>query len=325
MKQITIFLLLIILFASGCKSGARGRGKNIIIFHAGSLSVPVKKLNEAFEKANPGVRVLSEAAGSLVSARKVTELGKPCDIILSADYFVIDKMLIPEYASWNIRFATNEIVLAYRSESRYAGVTRSDNWPDILLRKDVLYGRADPDSDPCGYRTVFTAKLAEEYYQRKGLADSLLNKDCDYIRPKEVDLVALVQTGVIDYMFQYKSVAIQHGFMFIELPAEINLSDLGMKEHYNTVSYLIPGSEPGIREEVRGDYICYSGTVLDKAPNKEIALKYFSFLLSEEGQKIFMDSGQTPVVPALTEQLNAVPDSLKPFITDTLKLTNHYE
>ncbi|MCK7522654.1 MAG: hypothetical protein MZV64_35710 [Ignavibacteriales bacterium] len=45
------------------------------------------------------VKVLLEAAGSLVCARKVTELKKPCDIVASADYFVIDKLLIPEYAS----------------------------------------------------------------------------------------------------------------------------------------------------------------------------------------------------------------------------------
>ena len=67
--------------------------------------MPVKKISEAFEKANPGVRVLSEAAGSLQCARKITELDKPCDIMLSADYSVIDNLLIPAYASWNIRFA----------------------------------------------------------------------------------------------------------------------------------------------------------------------------------------------------------------------------
>jgi molybdate/tungstate transport system substrate-binding protein len=318
MRKILLLIMALSAILAGCNTG---KEKNIIIFHAGSLSVPVRELNEAFEKANPGVRILAEGAGSLHSARKITELGKPCDIMLSADYFVVDKMLIPEYASWNLRFATNEIVIAYRYESAYSSIIREDNWADILLKHDVIIGRSDPDADPCGYRIIFTARLAEEYYGRAGLADSLLGKDTDYIRPKEVDLVALMQAGVIDYMFQYRSVAIQHGLKYLELPDEINLSSPQMKDHYGTVSYMIPGSTPGSREEVRGDYITYSGTVLDKAPQKELALKYFAFLLSDEGRKIFRESGQEPLIPAMAGEHDNVPESLHRFLkSDTEQL-----
>lgn len=311
MKHAVVIASTIILLLAGCTGK---KDKDLIIFHAGSLSVPVMKLNEAFEKANPGVRVLSEAAGSLVCARKITELGRPCDILLSADYFVIDNLLIPSYATWNIKFATNEIVIAYRDESKMSSVINEVNWPDILLRSDVIFGRSDPDSDPCGYRTVFAFQLAEDHYARPGLADSLLKKDLQYIRPKEVDLVALTETGVIDFMFQYKSVAIQHGFKYIELPDEINLSSLELKDHYSRASYMIPGSAPGQRTEIRGDYISYSGTVLVNAPDRELALKYFRFMLGEEGVKIFMDSGQDPLVPAVTANSGAVPEVLIGFI-----------
>ncbi len=249
MRRTLFFLSVFLITLPGCGGGGE---KNIIIFHAGSLSVPVKKLSEAFERANPGVRVLAEAAGSLHSARKITDLNRTCDIMLSADHIVISSMLIPRYASWNIRFATNEIVIAYRPESRYASIFREDNWADILLKDDVIIGRADPDADPCGYRTVFAARLAEKHYGRPGLADSLLGKDIDYIRPKEVDLVALAETGVIDYMFQYRSVAVQHGLLYIELPDEINLSSPAMKEHYATASYMIPGEAPGTAHRSEG-------------------------------------------------------------------------
>jgi molybdate/tungstate transport system substrate-binding protein len=313
--RITFSLLLItMLLIMGCNQDKK---QNIIIFHAGSLSVPVKKISEAFEKANPRVRVLSEAAGSLQCARKITEMGKMCDILLSADYSVIDAMLIPEYASWNIRFATNGIVIAYRPESAYASIFREDNWADILLKDDVIIGRADPDADPCGYRTVFAARLAEEYYGKPGLADSLLNKNSDYIRPKEVDLVALTETGVIDYMFQYKSVAIQHGFKYLELPDSINLSSPDMKDHYSSVSCMIPGETPGVRHEIRGDYISYSGTIPDGALHKELAVEYFSFLLSEEGRKVFIESGQLPLTPVVTGDTAAIPAALKSYINIT--------
>ncbi|MCU0378789.1 MAG: substrate-binding domain-containing protein [Bacteroidales bacterium] len=311
MRLTLSIMVLMLLLLPGC---AGNKGKELIIFHAGSLSVPVMKLNAAFEKANPGVRVLSEAAGSLVCARKITELGRPCDIILSADYFVIDNLLIPSYASWNIKFATNEIVIAYRTESEYSSIFREENWADILLRDDVIFGRSDPDSDPCGYRTVFAFQLAEDHYGRPGLSDSLLMKDLQYIRPKEVDLVALTETGVIDYMFQYKSVAIQHGFRYIKLPDEINLSTLELKDYYSRAKYMIPGSAPGERTEIRGDYISYSGTIPVSAPNNELAIKYFSFMLGEEGIKIFRDAGQEPLIPAVTANSDFVPEALKVFI-----------
>ncbi len=312
MRRILVLLSLSLLTLTGCGDGG---GKNLIIFHAGSLSVPVRRLAEAFEKANPGVTLLTEAAGSIHSARKITELGKPCDILLSADHYVVSSMLIPRYAAWNIRFATNEIVIAYRPESKYSSVFRSDNWTDILLKDDVIIGRADPDADPCGYRTVFAARLAENWYGRPGLADSLLGKDKDYIRPKEVDLVALSETGVIDYMFQYRSVALQHGLLYLELPDEINLSSPGLTEHYAGVSYMIPGEEPGLRTEVRGDYISYSGTILNEAPQKELAMKFFAFLLSEEGKRIFRECGQEPLIPAVADDTALVPVQLKTYIT----------
>lgn len=315
MRRILLVMAVVSFLFSACSGNGSGRGgKKLIIFHAGSLSVPVKELSEAFMKDNPGVTVLTEAAGSLHTARKITELGKPCDIMLSADHFVVSSMLVPDYASWNIHFATNEIVIAYRTESKYSSVFREDNWVDILMKDDIIMGRADPDADPCGYRTVFAAKLAEEYYDRPGLADSLLAKNTEYIRPKEVDLVALVSAGVIDYMFQYKSVAIQHGFKFLELPDGINLSSPLMADSYATVSYMIPGDAPGIRTEVQGDYISYSGTVLDRAPQKELALKFFGFMLSEEGASIIRRCGQDPLIPAVADDPDAVPSSLRKYM-----------
>jgi len=309
-----IVVLSLGLTLGGCGGGRHG-GQQLTIFHAGSLSVPVKELSEAFEKANPGVKILSEAAGSVHSARKITDLDRTCDIMLSADHFVISSMLMPDYASWNISFATNELVIAYRPGALYASEINADNWPDILLRDDVIYGRSDPDADPCGYRTIFAARLAERYYNRAGLADSLLGKDAEYIRPKEVDLVALAETAVIDYMFQYRSVAIQHGFQYLELPDEINLSSRDMDDLYATVSYMIPGDTPGSRKEVRGSYISYSGTVPDRAPQKELAMKFFAFMLGDEGRAIFREAGQEPLDPAQADDIATVPDVLRVYLT----------
>lgn len=319
MRVILSLSLAILLFPIIAESQSRVVQKELIIFHAGSLSIPMKQIAQEYEKRNPGIKIFLESAGSLVCARKVTELKKPCDIIASSDYFVINKLLIPDYASWSIRFATNEIVIAYQEKSKYSKETSTDNWMDILQKKDVIYSRSDPDSDPCGYRTVFTFMLAEKYYNRPGLAEKLLSKNKEYIRPKEVDLVALLESDAIDYMLQYKSVAIQHGLKYIELPKEINLADPSKNEIYSSVSTDIAGSKPGIKMKVRGEYINYSITVLDQAPQKEEAVNFLEFFLGPYGMEIFKKNGQEPIIPFSTEQSDKLPLKLLKYLNKTQK------
>jgi molybdate/tungstate transport system substrate-binding protein len=316
MKKVAIFSILVLLAITGCRNSGSGKNTEIIIFHAGSLSVPLREMKEKYEQKNTGIKILLEPAGSLVCARKITELKKPCDIIASADYFVINELLIPEYADWSIRFATNEIVIAFSDKAKYASEINSSNWMDILLRNDVLYGRSDPDADPCGYRTVLAMMLSEQYYKMPGLAERLKEKNNDYIRPKEVDLVALIETNAIDYMFQYKSVAIQHNLKYVELPDEVNLSDPSYADLYNSVSLNIRGNKPDEKILVRGEYINYSMTIPFNAPNHDAAIDFMCFILGEEGLGILRKNGQNPIIPFSTEQPEKIPSELRNFLPD---------
>lgn len=316
MRYLLIPLLFITLLISGCRGGKQTKEKEIIIFHAGSLSVPFKKLAREYQSKNPGVKFLLEPAGSLVCARKITELKKPCDIIASADYFVIDKLIIPEYASWSIRFATNELVIAFQEKSEYASEIDSLNWIDILLRDDVTFSRSDPNSDPCGYRTVILFKLAEKHYGKSGITEKLISKDTEFIRPKEVDLVALVESNAVDYMFQYKSVAIQHDLKYIELPGNINLGDPWKNGIYSSVSIDVTGSTPGSHMAITGEYINYSLSVLRDAPQGEAAVDFLAFLLGKEGRDIFIQSGQEPIIPFSTEQPEKIPVTLRQYLKE---------
>lgn len=311
MKRLTIIILLILLLVPGCVNSGQN---DIIIFHAGSLSVPFKELADKYEAQNPSINILMEPAGSLVCARKITELKKPCDIIASADYFVINQFIVPDHAAWSIRFATNELVISYQEKARYASEINSSNWMEIIQRKDVKYCRSDPDSDPCGYRTVLLFSLAEEYYSMPGLTEKLVSKDKDFIRPKEVDLIALIESNSADYMFQYKSVAIQHNLKYIELPDEINLGNPDKNEQYGNVSLEVNGSTPGSKITVKGEYINYSLAVLKDAPDSQAAIDFVEFLLSSEGMEIFRLNGQEPIIPFSTDQEALIPEKLRKYL-----------
>lgn len=315
-----LFLYLFILAGSiilfhGCNQQRAGNEK-IIIFHAGSLSIPLRTIAQEYMKANPGVTVEMEAAGSVECARKITELGKPCDIMASADYFIIDEMLIPGYASWNVKFATNSMVIAYTGKSRMGATINRDNWIDILLDKDIYYGRSDPDSDPCGYRTILTLKLAELYYGREGLTALFTAKDLNMVRPKEVDLLALLESNAIDYIFIYKSVAMQHQLDYIELPAEIDLSDPRLSDLYASVSVDITGSKPGETIAIAGSPMVYGVTLLDDAPGREAAIDFLSFLLGERGREIMGEMGQKMDSAPLVRPFSKLPAPLQELCID---------
>jgi molybdate/tungstate transport system substrate-binding protein len=296
--------------------------REVVVFHAGSLSLPFKRLAEAFMAENPGVTVLLEAAGSRACARKITDLGRRCDVMASADHAVIDTLLIPDWAEWNIRFATNELGIAFLPTSRRAGEVLTASapgwagWPDILLDRHVAFGRSDPDSDPCGYRTVQMFHLAERFLARPGLAGQLTAKDHRFIRPKETDLLALLESGTIDYLFIYRSVAVQHGLSFLRLPPELNLADPARAEEYAAGTVTVSGASPGTTMVLRGEPIVYGVTIPRNAPAPDMAVRFVAFLLApEHGGRLLRDLGQEPISPALVADPTVLPLSLQPFTT----------
>ena len=321
MKYYCFFLILITsLFFIGCQSGKKEENDKgdlqgtLHIIHAGSLTYPVDRIVDAYKANNPGVKILTEAWGSKAGARRIMEIDTPCDLFLSADYMVIEHMLIPEHASWNIKFAANEMAIVYTEKSRYAEKINAGNWYEILLRPDVQIGRSDPDQDPCGVRAVFTSKLAGLYYEDKSLPEKLLAKDPQNIRPKETDLIALLETGQVDYIFLYRSVAKQHHFPFLELPAELSLGDSDLEAWYAQVSIQTLGSTPGSTITETGQPMVYGLTIPTKAENLALAESFSAFLLDpEKGGKILEELGQPSVVPSFSPYYEKLPESLKKF------------
>jgi len=301
-SKLTVALVLIALAMSGCASLPSDGGGDVtlVVLHAGSLSVPVKGFIEAYQQDHRNVTFLTEAAGSRTTARKVSELGREADLVLSADYLVLDELLIPDFAGWNIRFARNEMVIAYTASSRYADEITSENWYEILLRPDVVYGHSDPNADPCGYRTLMVWQLAERHYGIAGLSERL-DEHCppENVRPKETDLIALLESGDMDYAFEYRSVAIQHGLNYVTLPPEINLSEPQLADAYREATVEVSGREPGTTTTLVAVPIVYGLTIPRNAPHPDEAQAFVRFILGPEGQAILEEAGQSPLVPPL--------------------------
>lgn len=45
-----------------------------------------------------------------------------------------------------------------------------------------------------------------------------------------------------------------------------------------------------------------------------MAIEFVKMMISEEGQNIFTDIGQPPIVPAVVDDIDLLPEELKPFV-----------
>lgn len=311
--RIFVFLsavILVMAFAGGVLAAEK-----ITVYHAGSLAAPMAKIEALYEAANPGVDVLRESGGSAALARKITDLGGGCDVFLSADYMVIEKLLRPAGADWNVTFASNAIVLMYGPKSKYKDEVNTKNWTKVMMRPDVRWGHSEPDADPCGYRSLMVLQLAEKYYGDKGLYERAMKDPQRAVRQKAIELVAMVESGAMDYAFEYKSVAVQHNLSYVELPKEINLMDPALDKEYATVSVELAGKEPGTKMKVKGEPIVYGLTIPKTAPNAKGAMSFVKFVLDPKGGlPVFQNMGQDIVGPSSFGDKSKVPAKVTPLL-----------
>ncbi|WP_457571647.1 tungstate ABC transporter substrate-binding protein WtpA [Desulfovulcanus sp.] len=313
-----LLLLGLTVFMSAGSAWAEPKGK-LIIFHAGSLSIPFAKIEKNFEAKYPKVDVLRESGGSTKMARLISEVGKPADIMASADYKVIDNLLIPDHADWNIRFASNQLVLCYTENSRYANEINKDNWYEILCRKGVVWGHSDPNLDPCGYRSLMVMQLAEKFYNKPGLYQRLLaNRPMKNVRPKSVELISLLNTGNMDYAWEYLSVAVQHKLKYIRLDDHINLGNYKYDDFYKQAQVKVTGKKPGTWQTKKGKSCTYGITMLNHAANPEAAKAFLAYLLDPKGGlKILKEMGQPPFIPCRVpskEMMKKLPKELQKYV-----------
>ena len=267
------------------RAGAGDDGP-LVVFNAGSLARPLRAALDTFA-AREGVRVEQEQAGSLETARKLTELGRIPDVIALADYAIFPQILVPENCSWYARFARNRMVLAHTSQASHADSITPANWWRIVLRSGVETGHSDPNLDPAGYRSLLVMQLAERYYGQPGLAERLRRAiPARNVRPKEIDLIALLQTGELDYAFEYESVARGASLDFVAFPDSVSLGTMRDSSFYALASVRIVGRRPGDSIAMRGEPIVYALSIPRRAAHPRLGERFVMFLMSEDGRRV---------------------------------------
>lgn len=320
-RDVRYVLLLCAVFALDCRQDVK-RKEPLTIFYASSLEGAVERWAEMF-RSREGVEVRGEASGSQDAARKVSELGRAADLILVADYHVIDWLLAPNHAEWQILFAGNEIVLAHSEQSRYAAELTADNWREILLRPDVRVARADENLAPIGYQTLQVWQLSDlaagiptTDTQRSVAAQLRARIPPSLVRPTVQSLASLLGLQA-DYVFLFRNVVHEHNLKYLRLPPTINLSDPDRAVEYARAAVTIIKSTRGTAPEkttMRGSPILYGLTIPKSARRPEVAAQFVQMVLGESGQNVLEDLGFSLVKPPRARGFAAVPKSLQPLV-----------
>jgi len=322
--NIIVILILIILMLLGYiyyaisnnKNNMRKQDENetvtITVCNAGSLTIPLQKIASMFQNST-GIKVNLEPSGSVLAVRKVVDLHRNCDVVAVADYRLIPQFMYPNYTSWYVAFASNQLVI----------VTKSSNYNNISLKKllymmengSVSYGFSDPNLDPCGYRAVGLIGLLSLYYNDTKILQKLVidripgsyyavnNGTLNIyipvsfqprkplvVRSKSIDLISLLENRQLDLAIEYKSVAVQHGLNYISLPPQVNLGDPKYDQYYSrVVVHILVGTKN--EKSIPMASIVYGVTVPASAQHEKEGIEFVEFLL-EHGSQVFSSLGQ---------------------------------
>jgi len=322
---------------------------HLLVLEAGSLMIPFAAVEEAFEAANPDIDVELEAHGSIQVIRHVTDLHRPIDVVASADHALLSQLMYQSvnpdtgqpYASWNIRFAGNRVALAFSPTAPGADGLDANNWPEIVSQPRTRLGLADPRFDALGYRQLMVLKLAEQVYGRPHLFTDLLAgrfiapitaaqaqghttihvpelleprpNSTLVLRGSSVQLIPLLQSGDVDYIFEYESVARQHGLQHVVLPDGLNLSTPALNDFYGQVSVQLDFRRFSSIEPVfAGEHIAYGLTIPANAPQPAAAERFIAFLLGAEGQRIMAAHHHPLLSPPTVDHPERLPALLQP-------------
>ncbi len=153
---------------------------------------------------------------------------------------------------WYITFARTHLVIGFNPKSKFAPMFRKVQqhklaWYKPLLATGLKFGRTDPNSDPKGYRVIFSFNLAQKLYRLSHFTRRVLgpikNPDptgANSLSPQvfpEATLVAQLTSGNLDAGVFYLPEARAAKIPYIGLPQAISFGSpkyakLDATQHY---------------------------------------------------------------------------------------------
>ncbi len=231
------------LAASLCLAGTVSAA-DLYVSGAASLTNAFEAVKAAFEKKNPGVKVLTNYAASNPLLKQMQE-GAPVDVFASADQATMDKAQAGKLIDPATRknFALNDLVLIVPSDSKLdiRGVTSLDS------KKVKRIAIGNPDSVPAGRytRDALTSaglweKLAPKYINSASVRQAL-----DYVSRGEVDAGFVYRTDALKAGDKVKIIANVEGHDPVSYPIAVAKTGKNAADGAKFVDFVV--SEEGLK------------------------------------------------------------------------------
>src|SRR5580692_1142027 len=272
--------------AAAAPSFAQDNTVNVL--YAGSLvNLMERSVGPAFEKAT-GLQFRGYAAGSNKIANEIKGKLRRGDVFISASPKVNQTLMGADngdHVSWYVGFAESPLMIGYNPRSKFAADFKKKRWDQVLQEPGIRIGRTDPKLDPKGAFTVEMVTKAADLYHQPDLVQKILGapENPEQVLPEET-LVGRLQSGQLDAGFFYST----------------ETSDLK-----------IPAIRPAPELQAKASYTL---TILNDAPNRNGAVSFVDFLLSEQGRTLLKQHGVDIVKPTVSGDVQAMPPSVQAVI-----------
>ncbi|HEV2450032.1 MAG TPA: substrate-binding domain-containing protein [Thermoplasmata archaeon] len=344
-RQTTVLLVgfaAIVLLAAGFAGGwlARGPGSSsntnssvtppasvntFTLIGAGSLNVVLPPLITSFAAQEPGI--LAPAAsqtyeGSIAALHAISQTHEAFDVAVAADYRLIPQILEPTYASWELLFAADPVVLAYNpSVPAFSGLNGS-NWAADLQKPGVALGVSNASTDPLGYAAIFALQLEGQLLNGStsavyshfftGAPGALAVPVSGTTKlASETQASTYLSGGTVQAFLVYQSYAKSAGLTFLSLPWQVNLGsdNATALTDYAKASTSIVGTNSTL-QKVTGSPVLFAATVPSNAPNPELGQLFLAYLVSAPVATQLAAAGFLPLAVPWTDQVSNLPDAL---------------
>jgi molybdate/tungstate transport system substrate-binding protein len=132
------------------------------------------------------------------------------------------------------------------------------------------------------------------------------------VRGASMQEIALLESGDLDYAFEYESVIQQHKLKLVKLPDSVNLGSEQYARQYGQVQVRLDFQRfASVKPEFNGQVIGYGLTIPSNAPHPKQAEELVGFLLGPKGRAV-MEADQHPLItPPQADHYGALPVALK--------------
>ncbi|PKK90229.1 MAG: hypothetical protein CVV64_10910 [Candidatus Wallbacteria bacterium HGW-Wallbacteria-1] len=297
------------------KQEAAAEAARVEIFVEDSLLPAINAVAEEFRKIRPECQIILEPSSSKMAVRKIVDMGRVPDILITRGIYLIQtEGITPDYSPFFIQFARDRLVIAFTDASTGGSGITETAWPAMLSQKKARFGRVSRDSDPLGVYTDFMASLmtAMKLWPAEVSPEiwaKSFSRDQNRVDP--LDLVRQLETGNMDYAFIYSSLAQSHRLKTLELPSPANLGveSLSWKEGRDGSVDL---SVAGRRFRVPASPIYAVACVMSESAHPKSSAAFIRYLVGD-GQKHLAAGNLIPyTIEGLVEQKTAQQSSQQP-------------